>query len=183
MSRWNRRLLSGMLVGALLVGGGCATDSDSPVAPSGAAPQAAILSTTVGVVGPAVLTSVDLLTCTALPYASSSATIGPEGGTLRVGKSTLIIPRGALSTPVSIKAEQMTGKTNSVRFSPEGLRFRQPAQLTMSYDNCLVTLPAKRIVYTSEALTVLEILKSLDLRLTRTVSAPVDHFSRYAIAY
>ncbi|HKT60240.1 MAG TPA: hypothetical protein VJQ46_09325 [Gemmatimonadales bacterium] len=183
MSRWNSRLLSVMLVGVLLVGVGCGGESDQPMAPSGNAPQAAIISTVVSGVESTLLGTVDLLTCTSLPYASVSATVGPQGGTIRVGKSTLVIPRGALANTVTIKAEQMSGKVNSIRFSPEGLRFAQPAQLTMSYDNCLVILPTKRIVYTTETLKVLEILKSLDLRLTRMVSAPIDHFSRYAIAY
>ena len=31
--------------------------------------------------------------------------------------------------------------------------------------------------------TVQSLLRTLDLRLSRTVSAPIDHFSRYAIAY
>jgi len=46
-----------------------------------------------------------------------------------------------------------------------------------------VALPTKRIVYTTDGLKVLQLLKSLDLRLSRMVSAPIDHFSRYAIAY
>ncbi len=53
----------------------------------------------------------------------------------------------------------------------------------MSYENCLIALPTKRIVYTNESLKVLELLKSLDLRLQRNVAAPIDHFSRYAVAY
>jgi len=179
MFRWNRRFLSVMLVGVLLVGVGCGPEGDSPLAPASAAPQASIVPSLV----PTVLGSIDLLTCTALPYASTSATIGPDGGTIRVGKNSLVVPRGALAQRVTIKAEQVSGSTNSIRFSPEGLRFSRPAQLTMSYDNCLLALPTKRIVYTDESLKVLQILLSLDLRLTRTVSAPIDHFSRYAIAY
>jgi hypothetical protein len=183
MSQWTRRLLSVMLVGVLLVGVGCGTEGDSPVAPSADAPQASLISNLVPTVESTLLGSVDLLTCRSLPYTSASATIGPDGGTIRVGRNTLVVPRGALSQRVTIMAEQVSGKTNSIRFSPEGLKFSRPAQLTMSYDNCLLILPTKRIVYTTEALKVLQILKSLDLRLTRTVSAPIDHFSRYAIAY
>jgi len=188
MSGWNRWFLSVMLVGVLLVGVGCGSEGDSPLAPSGngsagSAPQAALISNVVPTVTSTLLGSVDLLTCKSLPYASASAAIGPDGGTIRVGKNTLVVPRGALSQRVTIKAEQVSGKTNTIRFSPEGLKFSRPATLTMSYDNCLVILPTKRIVYTDEALRVLQILRSLDLRLTKTVSAPIDHFSRYAIAY
>jgi hypothetical protein len=53
----------------------------------------------------------------------------------------------------------------------------------MNYRNCLVVLLKKKIVYTDESLKVLEVLRSLDLFGSRTVSAPIDHFSRYAVAY
>jgi hypothetical protein len=179
MSSWNRWLL-GLVAGALLlVGAACSSTDDSPAGPSTDGPQAAIIPSLI----PSVLSSVDLLTCKSLPYASATAMIGPKGGTLRVGKSSLVVPSGVLASEVMIKAEQMPGTVNSIRFSPEGLRFARPARLTMSYDNCLLSLPTKRIVYTTETLRVLQLLQSLDLRLTRTVSAPVDHFSRYAIAY
>jgi hypothetical protein len=38
-------------------------------------------------------------------------------------------------------------------------------------------------VYTDENLKILEVLRSLDLFGKRTVTAPIDHFSRYAVAY
>jgi hypothetical protein len=77
----------------------------------------------------------------------------------------------------------MSGSVNSVRFSPEGLRFARPAQLTMSYRNCVLTLLPKRIAYTNELLRILDLLPSRDLLLNKTVTAPVDHFSRYAVAF
>jgi hypothetical protein len=71
-----------------------------------------------------------------------------------------------------------------VRFSPEGLRFEKPATLTMTYDNCALVLLQKKIVYTDEKLKILEVLKaSLDLFKSKSVTAPIDHFSRYAVAY
>jgi hypothetical protein len=185
MSSWNRWLLGTVAVGVLLVGAGCSTD-ETPAGPSSAAPQAALIPTLTSTVSSTLsstLTSLDLLTCQSLPYVTATATVGREGGTIRVGKSTLVVPPGALASRVTIKAEQMPGSTNSIRFSPAGLKFARSARLTMSYDNCLLALPTKRIVYTSEGLKVLELLKSVDLRLSRTVSAPIDHFSRYAIAY
>ncbi len=74
-----------------------------------------------------------------------------------------MIPRGALRRQTTITAEQMPGRTNSVRFSPEGLQFEQPAGLVMNYRNCLVVLLKKKIVYTDEKLKILEVLRSLDL--------------------
>jgi hypothetical protein len=123
----------------------------------------------------------DLLVCTSQPYQVTRKTIGYEGGSIQVG--TLVIPRGALRKQTTITAEQMPGRTNSVRFSPEGLRFETPAGLVMNYRNCLVVLLKKRIVYTDENLKILEVLRSLDLFGSKTVTAPIDHFSRYAVAF
>jgi hypothetical protein len=125
----------------------------------------------------------DLLVCKAQPYAVTTKTIGSEGGTIKVGSHSLVIPRGAVRKKTTITAEQMTGPTNSLRFSPQGLRFEKPADLTMSYKNCLVVLLPKHIVYTDEKFKILEVLRSLDLFNKKTVTAPIDHFSRYAVAY
>jgi hypothetical protein len=125
----------------------------------------------------------DLLTCSQQRYVAVTRTIGPDGGTIRVGDHQLEIPANALSKRVTITAEQMQGSTNSVRFSPEGLQFEKPARLTLSYRNCVVMLLPKSIVYTTENLKILEVFRSLDLFGKRQVTAPIDHFSRYAVAY
>ena len=78
----------------------------------------------------------------------------------------------------------MPGKVELGPIPPEGLRFARPAQLTMGYENCLLALPTKRIVYTTEGLKVLEHSQvARPVRLQRDVTAPIDHFSRYAVAY
>jgi hypothetical protein len=125
----------------------------------------------------------DLLTCSPQPYAVTSQSIGPNGGVIRVGTHTLLIPGNAVSETVLITAEQVQGSTNSVRFSPEGLQFRKPAVLTMSYENCALVLLQKKIVFTDENLKIFEVLRSFDLFRQKTVTAPIDHFSRYAMAY
>ena len=45
------------------------------------------------------------------------------------------------------------------------------------------TLLPKRIAYTTDALSILELLASLDNPLARRVSADLDHFSTYAVAW
>jgi len=173
MSRWNRRFLVLGLFAALAVGVSCSS-SESPVAPAAEQP-APLLGT--------VLSLADLLVCQSQPYAVATQQVGPSGGTIVVGEHRLVIPRGALGSAVVIKAEQVSGSVNSVRFSPEGLRFAKPAQLTMSYRNCLVVLKQKRIAYTTELLKVLSLLPSVDLFGSRSVTSPIDHFSRYVVAY
>ena len=124
-----------------------------------------------------------LLACSAQPYAVRTQTVGSAGGTIVVGTHRLVIPAGALASPVQIKAEQVTGKVNSVRFSPDGLKFAKPATLRLSYSNCSSLLLVKRVVYTNELLGILELLPSLDDLQTKSVSAPIRHFSRYAVAW
>lgn len=127
--------------------------------------------------------NLSLLSCTPQRYLVNSLPIGPKGGKIKVGSHVLEIPAGALSDYVTIVAEQVSGSTNSVRFSPEGLTFALPAVLTLSYDNCLAPPVARKIVYTSDRLEILELLKSIDKVQTKTVTSPIDHFSRYAVAY
>lgn len=126
-----------------------------------------------------------LLTCEPLPAARVAQAIGPEGGVLWIGPHRLVVPRGALTRTVTLTAEIRSERVNSVDFGPDGLRFERPVALTMSYANCPLVrniLP-KRIAYTSDALRILALLRSFDNLLARQVTAPVDHFSRYAIAW
>jgi hypothetical protein len=181
MVKWNRRFVVLGLVTALTLGAGC-TSSESPVGPSTASTTEAPSLLLGGLVGN-VLSITDLLTCSPLPYATTTRTIGRDGGVVAVGQYSLKIPAGALKNNVQIRAEQISGKVNSVRFSPEGLNFASPAVLTMGYQNCALVLLPKRIVYTSELLKVLDILRTTDLFGAKSVTAPIDHFSRYAVAY
>jgi hypothetical protein len=188
MKTWNRRFVALGLVVALTVGAGC-TSSESPLGPSSPstteAPELLLggLGSTLGSTVGKVLSITDLLTCRALPYASAARTIGRDGGVIVVGQYSLQIPAGALKNNVQIRAEQVSGRVNSVRFSPEGLKFAVPATLTMGYKNCTLVLLPKRIVYTSELLKVLDVLRTQDLFGDKSVTAPIDHFSRYAVAY
>ena len=191
--KWSRSFTTLALAFALAAGLSCTTsDSTAPLAPSSEQqdPSFGLIGDLTGTVGDLTGTLVgtlgsvtDLLLCSRQPYAVTTATIGRDGGTIKVGTHQLVIPKNALSQKVTIKAEQMSGSTNSIRFSPEGLRFGQPATLTMRYDNCALVLLQKKIVFTSEKLKILEVLTSLDLFKSKSVTAPIDHFSRYAVAY
>lgn len=128
-----------------------------------------------------------LLSCSPLPYASTTDTIGPNGGYIAVGPHSLYVPPGALTQPVAITAEAPSDNVNSVRLTPEGLTFEpgKPARLSLSYANCslLGQLLPKRIAYTSDELDILSLLPSLDDFLRQRVRAPLEHFSRYAISW
>jgi hypothetical protein len=202
--KWYRRLTSIALALVLVAGVSCTSDTTGVEVPvtqeTSAEPSvetALILGDLLGSVGGllggaleligGVLTELlevtGLLECSEQRYQVARETIGPWGGSIRVGDHLLVIPRGALTYNVRITAEQMPGATNSVRFSPEGLRFKKSAILTLNYKNCSnVELP-KAIVYTDESLNVRDILRSIDLFRRLQISAPIDHFSRYAVAF
>jgi hypothetical protein len=129
------------------------------------------------------IATTNLLSCSPQRYVATSRVVGSKGGKIKVGSHVLTIPAGALSTDVTIVAEQLTGPVNSVRFGPEGLTFAQPAELTISYDNCESVGSPKKVVYTDERLRLLEVLNSDDKPQTKIVISPIDHFSRYAVAY
>jgi hypothetical protein len=173
MSSWTRRFAA-VLMGAVLAAAvGCS--SDGSTAPMVEAPSASIVD---------LLKNLHLLSCSTQPYAVATQTVGPSGGVIVVGTHKLVIPADALTSQVTIRAEQVPGATNSVRFSPEGLPFQKPASLTLSYGNCSILLSVlNKVVYTDEQLRILELLPSIDLRLDRKVTAPISHFSRYAVAW
>jgi hypothetical protein len=202
--KWYRRFTTIALALVLVAGVSCTNDTtgvDSPAAPETPAEPTVETSLLLGellggltepvgglldLLGGVVTTLVDvtgLLECSEQRYEVERETIGPRGGSIRVGSHLLVIPRGALTENVRITAEQMPGPTNSVRFSPHGLYFKKSAVLTMSYGNCRdVDLP-KAIIYATEEFVPEEILRTIDLFRWRKVTAPIDHFSRYALAF
>jgi hypothetical protein len=125
-----------------------------------------------------------LLVCAPAQFASAAKIIGPAGGTLQVGKSTLTIPQGALSQSVVISAEVPPLLNSVVLLQPEGLSFDKPVTLTMDYRDC--PAPAgtvHRVVYIDLTGQILQLLTSTDDYKNWLVSATTDHFSGYAVAY
>jgi len=180
MSGTSRKLVTGFLAAVLVVGVSC-TSSDAPLSPSteGLNQPSPLVAPLVG----DLLQNLKLLSCTTQPYAAVTKTVGSTGGTIQVGTHKLVIPAGALSSSVMITAEQVPGTVNSVRFAPEGLQFAKPATLTLSYTNCRSLLGLKKLVYTDEGLHILELLTTLDNLLSKNVTGPIRHFSRYAVAW
>jgi hypothetical protein len=184
-----------LLLSALFVTASCGTDTplgpeSAPASAPAANPGASQLDTAAssGAMNSLIGGLIDgVLVCKPQPYASTTQVVGPEGGTIKVGRHTLVIPAGALSGSVQIKAEAPSDVSSSVRFSPEGLQFNagHSPVLTLDYSNC----PAgrlnilKHIAYTTERLKILTRLISLDNLLKLQISAPIEHFSRYAVAW
>jgi hypothetical protein len=178
------RLISMMFLGLLLVAGTSCTTDNATAPESSLTPELGLLDNG-GLLGTGLLKG--LLYCSPLTTTSSSEVIGVRGGTIEMGPHSIYFPPGALSRNVTITAQVVNDSVNSVRLLPEGLQFAKgrPAILTLSYSNCstVARIIPKRIVYTNEGLGILQVLQSLDNILSRKVSAPLEHFSRYAVAY
>jgi len=179
----SRRVL-GLLSLLLLAATGLTscTAGDTPTSPA----SAAVTDSQPGLQLP-ILTPLlnGLLACNRQEYGVTSKWIGPEGGTIRVNDHVLVIPQGALSSNTLITAEAPSDYVASVRFQPEGLRFAKRATLTLDYSDCpLGRLQLlKRVAYTTDDLDILSFLLSRDNLLLMRVSADLDHFSRYAVAW
>jgi len=82
---------------------------------------------------------------------AASALIGPEGGTLRLGKAGVEIPPGALSADTFISIcglseiqslgdglSNATDRAAGFRFEPHGLRFLRPVRIRLPFDRSLL---------------------------------------------
>jgi hypothetical protein len=126
----------------------------------------------------------ELLRCEPRPYDGEAAIIGPDGGTLHIGEHQLVIPRGALAEEQLIKGEALTSSLVDVEFSPGGLTFAKPAELTLSYKSCDVPATIDLLLaYVGWGNRILEFPPSQDLKSLSEVVGEIDHFSRYAVAY
>jgi|SRR5918992_633220 hypothetical protein len=140
-----------------------------------------LIGTVVGVVGG--LLDLGFSDCPADETQSGSAYIGSSGGTVKVGPHRLYVPRGALKQTVRIRGVAPAGDYAQIKFEPEGLKFRQPAKLVMSYDGCQISdLEKLRIVYANENLEIVEVLQTATDRRNETATTSLEHFSRYLLA-
>jgi hypothetical protein len=123
-----------------------------------------------------------LAKCSLASPAFAQATIGPAGGTIKLGKNKFEVPRNALGRNVSISMRVVGDSSRSVVFQPEGLTFLKSATLTLDYKGCSFTAAAQ-VAYTTNQGVILELLPSADNKLLKSVTAPIWHFSKYAVAY
>jgi len=78
-----------------------------------------------------------LVKCQRPGLVQRSAVIGPEGGTLRVGDTYLVVPPGALSERVRLTAKVLD-TIAAVELQPHGLRFALPVRLAIDVRECSV---------------------------------------------
>ena len=168
---------------------GCSVDQP-PTAP---APELSLISDLTNTIGDVTGTVTDvagqvlpikgLLACNVTQTYTTTQSVGPNGGTIRVGPHSLVIPENALSATTRITATAPAGDIVEVEFQPHGLKFERKTTLTMSYRDCgLLKGVLPQIVYADEQNNIVEQLLSLVNLLNRTVSAKTDHFSSYILA-
>jgi hypothetical protein len=127
----------------------------------------------------------EYLKCRPLEPALASKYISPGvWDTLKVGPHKLIFKPGSLAQRTLITASFGWDSTRSVRFQPEGLKFRTgfSPTLQLSVSNCGAVPGTAYIAYTDDYVTtVKEKLTSVLSLNIGTVRAPISHFSRYAV--
>jgi hypothetical protein len=122
--------------------------------------------------------------CQAGEALTASARIGPRGGVLRIGSSSLIVPHGALRSSVRISAMRRPDASGTIDFQPDGLRFQRPVRLVLSASACETpSVGMAAVVHLGATGEILETIAASFDRRWNEVAAPITHFSGYAIAF
>jgi hypothetical protein len=125
-------------------------DDHLPTTPAAPSPDPSLIGDVLGGVTGSVgglVNSLGLVSCNVRTTHTASAEIGPLGGVLRVGPHSLTVPPYALRERVRISAVADKGQHVQIKFEPQGLTFRRPTLLTMSYSECSLLSPTRlRIV-------------------------------------
>lgn len=165
-----------------------APSSRNPVskdAAAGVSVQARGNSELFGLLPPLSKDSSTLYVCTADSVThTASADIGILGGKIAFGGNTLVVPPGAVLRKTTITATAPGDGHLSAVFQPEGLHFLLPPVVTLNYRQC-ATAPANsaKIVYLQSLIgELLEILPTTLNLNQHSISAPIWHFSVYAVA-
>ena len=124
------------------------------------------------------------LACGVAGTYSVGRVIGPAGGTLSFGRSSLTIPAGALSSNVTISATITLGSSVTVEFAPHGLQFAKAATMVVNYTGC--TAPSNTaldVYYTDVFGGIMQSMPTASNPAQQSVTALTDHFSGYTVAW
>jgi hypothetical protein len=132
----------------------------------------------------------ELLECP-LPVAHvGMASVGPSGGTVTAGGSSISIPSGALLAPTMIRLAVSQTEVVQVDITAgdaEHFEFESPVSITIDYSRCPESSTAGEVLgawYVDGATqALLEPMSSTDDKVARTVEFETDHLSSYAVAH
>lgn len=152
-------------------------DVAGPTAP--AAPEPPRASTTSGAL---------LLECPRATADSTSALIGPLGGTLRLNGHEVVIPLNAVLLPVRFRLVEPASNYMEIQVRAVGqehYQFLRPVSMKISYARCTRSNIEKRqlrIYHTDETTkAILADMGGVDDKTARVVSIHTGHFSGYTI--
>ncbi|GJG88243.1 hypothetical protein tb265_34240 [Gemmatimonadetes bacterium T265] len=125
------------------------------------------------------------LTCGVAGGWTVTQPVGPNGGTLWFGASSLTIPRGALSTTVMISATVTLGQGAKVDFAPHGLHFAKAVTITVNYNGCSMpaNAPGMNVYYLNDSGGIAQSMPSANDPNQRIVTSLTDHFSGYMMSW
>ena len=118
------------------------------------------------------------------------ASVGPSGGTVTAGGSSISIPSGALLAPTMITlavSESEVVQVDITAGDAEHFEFESPVSITIDYSRCPESstdnemLGAWYVDGATQAL--LEEMDATDHRKSRTIEFETDHLSSYAVAH
>lgn len=90
-----------------------------------------------------------------------------------------------LPADTTISFQWIAGNTLEATFAPHGINFNNPVKLVLSYKNANLTASEEnslKIYYYNEDTEEWELVGGTVNKLTKTVTAYITHFSRYALA-
>ena len=182
-----RKFFATISAAGIVVLAACSDAPTAPAAPLLRAPSAGDAASN-GYWGRTHSQGAALVQCETHPAYTGEGLIGANGGQIVIGGgSRLIVPPGALTTRVWIKATIPAGDNVTIdfEFSPHGIAFRKPLGLVLNASGCDIgEYKAPSIAYYNEETGELgDYIQSFYSNYWHLVAAPIWHFSGYAIAF
>jgi hypothetical protein len=127
------------------------------------------------------------LVCPSSTTESTTGVVGPMGGVLSVGGTTVSIPAGALLDTVTLTLSVPASNNVEIDVSVAGTEhflFEQPISVTVSYARCAATYVQPIAAWYFDPVTcdLLEPMASVDNPLLRSVTFTTPHLSGYILA-
>jgi hypothetical protein len=177
---------------ALLVIVACSADVTAPTktsAPTVSASGASLLPALLPGVLPADPSGSTLIECPTEVTQSVSARIGPSGGVLAIGNTTVVIPLGAVLFPQDFTLTLPASRYAEIRVrtgTAEHYIFQLPVTMAIDYARCATPALDQRALTVwnidPDSKALLAPMVSVDEKLTHTILFTSIHLSGYAVA-
>ena len=128
-----------------------------------------------------------LIKCSTNTAQTVTRLVGPFGGALALGATTVVIPANAVLAPTVFTLTVPATKYAEIDVKAAGMAhffFQAPVVLTIDYSRCDGIDGQALTVWNIDPATkaLLERMPSIDNKLTRTITFTTTHFSGYAVA-